>query len=169
MDNRINPQNAAFLLQLYDEYLRDENSVDPQWKSFFSTLPGDSSIDLNIERPASWAASKTEIIASDRGDSASVSNETRLPAHGFDARQSILDSLRAIAMIRAYRIRGHLKAKLDPLDLSEKDPHPELEPSYYGSVRRIGTGRFLLITLLGLKKLPSARLWRHWRKHTAAQ
>ena len=35
-------------------------------------------------------------------------------------------------MIRAYRIRGHLKAKLDPLDLSEKDPHPELEPSYYG-------------------------------------
>ena len=35
MDNLINPQNASFLLQLYDEYLRDENSVDPQWKSFF--------------------------------------------------------------------------------------------------------------------------------------
>ena len=61
MDNLINPQNASFLLQLYDEYLRDENSVDPQWKSFFSTLPGDVSLDLNVERPASWATSKTEL------------------------------------------------------------------------------------------------------------
>ena len=107
MDNLINPQNASFLLQLYDEYLRDENSVDPQWKSFFSTLPGDASLDLNIERPASWATSKTEIIAADRDDTAAVSNETRLPADDFDARQSILDSLRAITLIRAYRIRGH--------------------------------------------------------------
>ena len=101
-------------------------------EKFFSTLPGDASLDLNIERPASWATSKTEIIDADRDDSAAVSSETRLPADDFDARQSILDPLRAIAMIRAYRIRGHLKAKLDPLDLSEKDPHPELEPSNYG-------------------------------------
>ena len=99
MDNLINPQNSSFLLQLYEEYLRDENSVDPQWKSFFSTLPGEASLDLNIERPASWATSKTEIIDAGRDDSAAVSNETRLPADDFDARQSILDSLRAIAMI----------------------------------------------------------------------
>ena len=62
MDNLINPQNASFLLQLYDEYLRDEKSVDPQWKSFFSTLPGDASLDLNIEKSASWATSKTCLL-----------------------------------------------------------------------------------------------------------
>ena len=132
MDNLINPQNASFLLQLYDEYLRDENSVDPKWKSFFSNLPGDASLDLNVERPASWASSKTEIIASDRDDSAAVSNETRLPAHDFDVRQSILDSLRAIAMIRAYRQRGHLIAKLDPLELMKTEYLEELHPESYG-------------------------------------
>ena len=124
MDNLINPQNASFLLQLYDEYLRDENAVDPQWKSFFSTLPGDATLDLNIERPASWATSKTEIIDADRDDTAAVSNETRLPVDDLDARQSILDSLRAITLIRAYRIRGHLKAKLDPLDFKIDEAGP---------------------------------------------
>ena len=59
-------------------------------EKFFSTLPGDTSIDLNIERPASWATSKTEIIGADRDDTAAVSNETRLPADDLDARQSIL-------------------------------------------------------------------------------
>ena len=51
MDKLINPLNASFLLQLYDEYLRDENSVDHNGKVFF-TLPGDTSFDLDIERPA---------------------------------------------------------------------------------------------------------------------
>ncbi|GIR55077.1 MAG: hypothetical protein CM15mP62_25480 [Rhodospirillaceae bacterium] len=78
MDNLINPQNASFLLQLYDEYLRDENSVDPQWKSFFYLAW--MVLDLNIERPASWATSKTEIIGAGRAHSAAVSSETRLPA-----------------------------------------------------------------------------------------
>ena len=132
MDNRINPQNGSFLLQLYDEYLKDSNSVDQQWQSFFSTLPGNILHDGESERGASWATSKTEIIGAHGDDAKTVSDETHINTDNLDARQSILDSLRAIAMIRAYRIRGHLKAKLDPLDLSEKEPHPELEPSNYG-------------------------------------
>ena len=35
-------------------------------------------------------------------------------------------------LIRAYRIRGHLLAKLDPLGLEKREPHPELEPETYG-------------------------------------
>ena len=132
MNNLINPQNASFLLQLYEEYLNDKNSVDSQWQSFFSTLPGDSLLDSDFERPASWSTSKTEIIGAFSDDAKTSSHETHTQTDDIDARQSILDSLRAIAMIRAYRIRGHLKAKLDPLDLTEKDPHPELEPSNYG-------------------------------------
>ena len=49
-----------------------------------------------------------------------------------DLRSATLDSLRAIMMVRAYRIRGHLLAQLDPLDLQEKEIHPELDPATYG-------------------------------------
>ena len=51
-------------------------------------------------------------------------------------------------MIRAYRI-ATLKPN-DPLDLSEKDPHPELQPSYYGFSPKDWTGRFI-DNALGLK------------------
>jgi 2-oxoglutarate dehydrogenase E1 component len=49
-----------------------------------------------------------------------------------DIRAATLDSLRAVMLIRAYRIRGHLLAKLDPLALEEKPIHPELDPATYG-------------------------------------
>ena len=35
-------------------------------------------------------------------------------------------------LIRAYRIRGHLIAKLDPLELMTREEHPELKPETYG-------------------------------------
>ena len=35
-------------------------------------------------------------------------------------------------LIRAYRIRGHLISNLDPLDLLEREEHPELRPETYG-------------------------------------
>ena len=49
-----------------------------------------------------------------------------------DIRAATLDSLRAVMLIRAYRIRGHLIADLDPLALEEKPLHPELDPQTYG-------------------------------------
>ncbi|MEI9930898.1 MAG: hypothetical protein WDM89_10205 [Rhizomicrobium sp.] len=49
-----------------------------------------------------------------------------------DSRAAALDSIRAIQMVRAYRVIGHLESNLDPLKLSPKTPHPQLEPSFYG-------------------------------------
>jgi len=49
-----------------------------------------------------------------------------------DVRQATKDSLRALMIIRAYRMRGHLIANLDPLGLNVLDPHPELDPATYG-------------------------------------
>ncbi len=44
----------------------------------------------------------------------------------------MLDSIRALMIIRAYRIRGHLVADLDPLGMREANNHPELDPKSYG-------------------------------------
>ena len=49
-----------------------------------------------------------------------------------DLRAATTDSIRAIMLIRAYRIRGHLIANLDPLSIQEKKEHPELKPETYG-------------------------------------
>ena len=47
-------------------------------------------------------------------------------------KQAVLDSVRAIMIIRAYRIRGHLVADLDPLGMRDIGNHPELDPKSYG-------------------------------------
>ena len=47
-------------------------------------------------------------------------------------RISTLDSIRTLRLIRAYHINGHLIANLDPLNLSKKEYHPELDYKSYG-------------------------------------
>ena len=47
-------------------------------------------------------------------------------------RQAADDSMRAYSLVRLYRVRGHLAAKLDPLGLAHHDPVPELDPAFHG-------------------------------------
>ncbi len=47
-------------------------------------------------------------------------------------RQATSDSIRALQLIRAYRVRGHLEADLDPLGLDKRGPYPELDYRSYG-------------------------------------
>jgi 2-oxoglutarate dehydrogenase E1 component len=67
------------------------------------------------------------------------------------ARGATLDSIRAIMMIRAYRIRGHLKANLDPLGLVEKQDHVELRPETYGFSSNDTSRKIFLDHVLGLE------------------
>ncbi|MGH6990390.1 MAG: 2-oxoglutarate dehydrogenase E1 component [Stellaceae bacterium] len=46
--------------------------------------------------------------------------------------ETVLDSLRAVALVRAYRVQGHLLADLDPLELTRRKDHPDLDPATYG-------------------------------------
>ena len=42
------------------------------------------------------------------------------------------DSIRAMMLIRTYRVRGHLAAQLDPLGLAKQDLPADLTPEYHG-------------------------------------
>jgi 2-oxoglutarate dehydrogenase E1 component len=58
-----------------------------------------------------------------------------MAAAGFsaaDVRAAILDSVRALMLIRVFRVRGHLMARFDPLGLEGRRYHPELDPKTYG-------------------------------------
>ncbi|MEE8332467.1 MAG: 2-oxoglutarate dehydrogenase E1 component, partial [Alphaproteobacteria bacterium] len=49
-----------------------------------------------------------------------------------ELRAAIINSIRALMLIRAYRVRGHLQARLDPLGLHVSDDNSELDAKSYG-------------------------------------
>ena len=66
-------------------------------------------------------------------------------------KQASQDSVRAIMLIRAYRIRGHLIANLDPLSIQEKKEHSELKPETYGFTKKDFQRKIFLDGVLGLQ------------------
>ena len=120
---------AAFVEELYARWAGDPGSVEPSWRAFFGALrdradevPGRCSAVLDRQSGAPRAAG---LALGARRHVAGGGSQTgqghrrgpsRRPAEAVRART--LDSLRAIMMIRAYRMRGHLAANLDPLGLA---------------------------------------------------
>jgi len=137
--------NAVYLEQMQAQYAANPASVDASWRAYFDGL-GESAADA--QKTAAGPAWKrpdwpidangdlTNALTGDWGDSpeaaeAAVSKAN--PALSADAvKQAARDSLSALMMIRAYRVRGHLIANLDPLGLKVAGIHPELDPETYG-------------------------------------
>jgi len=134
--------NSAYIEELFARYAEDPASVDPSWQEFFSALSGEQQAVLRESAGASWAPRTTRIIGvGEAGPALATRPVAATNGKGNGAaitadhvRSAALDSVRALMLIRAYRIRGHLKAKLDPLGLVPDMPHPELDPKSYGFV-----------------------------------
>ena len=54
------------------------------------------------------------------------------PMAEADAVSAASDSIRAMMLVRTYRVRGHLAANLDPLGLSKQEIPADLTPEYHG-------------------------------------
>ena len=125
--------NATFIAEMYRSWTDNPASVDQQWADWFSSL---GTLSDDVEAVPDWGAGPSKIIgandpeASIKAVAKGIAGDRDLMAG--DVRSATLDSLRAIMLIRAYRIRGHLLAKLDPLKLGEEEIHPELDPATYG-------------------------------------
>ena len=113
--------NAGFIAELYTRFLEDPRSVDESWRRFFSEMNDDVATLLIEARGPSWAKREPPII----GNGAASADEDAL-------RRATTDSIRALQLIRAYRVRGHLEADLDPLGLEKRGPYPELDFRSYG-------------------------------------
>lgn len=130
--------SPAFIEDLYRRYREAPDSIDPSWRAYFARLEGDVAAALS---GPSWARRGWPLA--DEDDLTAGLDPTRLipeekPKQDISAlsedevRAATLDSIRALMLIRAYRVRGHLLADLDPLKLQEKRYHPELDPETYG-------------------------------------
>ena len=141
--------NAAYLEELYGRYAQDPNAVDEQWRQFFSALKDDSRIIGKNAEGASWKSPdwpvpmNGELVSALDGNwgavERGVGDAIRRKAQGkgveigqAEVQQATRDSLRALMLIRSYRVRGHLHAALDPLEIDPRPDHAELDPSHYG-------------------------------------
>ncbi len=125
--------NAAYLADLYARWAERPDSVDPSMAELFAALNDEARAVLTDATGASWAPRLRGAFGPDPEKPAAPKGAK--PAAATDAeatRRAVLDSLRALMLIRSYRVRGHLEAQLDPLGLTKPTPHPELDPKTYG-------------------------------------
>ena len=159
--------NSSYIEKLYAKYVEDPTSIPDSWRQFFEGL-GDQKDNIIENQGPSWAPSNIKYISNGNldvyekylpknlnGNSIKEKivekNRTLSSDEKFDVERSTIDSVRAIMMIRAYRIRGHLIADLDPLQLQEKHHHPELNPETYGFKKEDRNRKIFLDKFLGLE------------------
>ncbi len=128
-DSFLNSANAPYVAELYFKYTQSPNSIDESWKSFFSSLNEDELSIISDFGGPEWKKRDTNVIDDISFDKVIRSSDS-VDFNNF--KTSTLDSIRALRLIRAYRINGHLIADLDPLNLHEKNYHPELDYKSYG-------------------------------------
>ncbi len=133
--------NAAFLADLYARWVEKPDSVDPSFAELFAVLDDDARAVLGDASGASWAPRPRGGFAPEEATPAVTKGAKAAPGAGAGAapapdegatRRQVLDSVRALMLIRVYRVRGHLEAQLDPLGLTKARHHPELDPASYG-------------------------------------
>jgi 2-oxoglutarate dehydrogenase E1 component len=141
--------NAAYIEDLYERFQENPGSVTADWRAFFTDLKerkdhvlaetsGPSwkpknggayeNSDLLNAFAADWGHEEQEIVrkisVKAQEKSVEISRE--------EAFRATRESVRALMLIRAYRVNGHLIGNLDPLRLTAARSHPELDPASYG-------------------------------------
>lgn len=129
----LNSGNAHYIAELYAQYLENPASVDQSWADFFTAVKDGKKEITEDLLGATWQPKDLKIIGNDNIETTGpiVGNLPAVVAHEH-TRKATLDSIRALMFIRAYRVRGHLEASLDPLGIVERAKHPELDPKTYG-------------------------------------
>ncbi|UWR32753.1 2-oxoglutarate dehydrogenase E1 component [Sulfitobacter sp. W027] len=144
-------ENAEYLEAMYARYANDPNAVDEAWQAFFAAMGDDAETAQAEAAGPSWArrdwppAPAGEVMgaltgvwpepaeAQAAGDKIKAKAvEKGVEVSDAQVKQAVLDSIRALMLIRAYRIRGHLAADLDPLGMRDTGNQPELDPKSYG-------------------------------------
>jgi 2-oxoglutarate dehydrogenase E1 component len=128
--------NSAFIKELYLKYLDNPESIPESWATFFNGLNEDQEIIKKEVLGPSWAPKKNDNIKQNNlnkntlDDKKINTNGALVLKKNFEKEKE--QSVKAIALIRAYRIRGHLIANLDPLGMMQRDYLYELHPNDHG-------------------------------------
>ena len=143
--------NSEFINEFYADYIADPKSLPESWKMFFDRLSDDEKIIFNNIKGPTWSPEKKFNKLEKSLDVKEEAFEKSIDTDLKSIKQATKDSVRAIMLIRAYRIRGHLIANLDPLSIQKKQEHPELKPETYGFTIKDYKRKIFLDGVLGLQ------------------
>ncbi len=166
--------NAEYLERLYARYVEDPGAVDEAWTGFFAQMAEDGDDPQAEAAGPSWArrdwppapaddltaalTGEWPAAAPDPKEAKAATDKIRgkaaaqgAPVSEAQLRRAVTDSLRALMLIRAYRIRGHLAADLDPLGIRPRADHPELDPASYGFTAEDMDRKIFIDNVLGLE------------------
>ncbi|MEE9273534.1 MAG: 2-oxoglutarate dehydrogenase E1 component [Robiginitomaculum sp.] len=137
--------NAAYLEQMQALYAQNPNAIDASWRAYFDGLGEDAGNAAKTAHGPSWQRADWPQDDSEEWTKALTGNleplETKIKdtlqttkpqTRDEDIQRATKDSISALMLIRAYRIRGHLLADLDPLGLMKRKMHVDLDPATYG-------------------------------------
>ncbi|MDX2258637.1 MAG: 2-oxoglutarate dehydrogenase E1 component [Hyphomicrobiaceae bacterium] len=168
MTSFLDGANAAYIEELQGQYARNPGSVPDAWRHFFESLQeGQGAANVEATNP-SWATplakltTNGDLVAALTGDYEAMETHlserlsSRAQAQGMElspaaSLRAIQDSIRALMLIRAYRVMGHLAADLDPLDITDRKVHRELKPETYGFTEADLDRPIFLDRVLGLE------------------
>ncbi len=161
--------NAGYIEELYARYQEDPSSLSQDWQDYFAELHDQRDDVIKNAKGASWKRSNWpipangELVSALDGDWQQIEQKIgeKIAAKGrkagselsdADIQRAARDSVSAIMMIRAYRMRGHLHANLDPLGMAgKKEAYDELKPASYGFTEADYDRRIFIDYMLGLE------------------
>ena len=160
--------NGSYIDDLYARFEKDPGSVDSEWQAFFKSLK-DTPADVirTVEGP-SWGrddwpkTTRDELISALDGNwavvekavGAGIAAKAEKKGAGIteaELYRATRDSVRALMLIRAYRMRGHFHANLDPLGIEAHPDREELDPRSYGFEPEDFDRKIFLDHVLGLE------------------
>ena len=159
--------NAAYIEDLYAKFEADPASVEAEWRTFFEALKDEGADVTKAAQGASWKKpnwplrASGDLVSALDGDWAGTEKKigekisAKAQAKGVDlsptdVQQATRDSIHALMLIRAYRMRGHFHAKLDPLEIAVEPNETELDPKSYGFEEADLDRKIFLDKVLGL-------------------
>lgn len=145
-----NSLSLGFIEQLYADYVRDPSSVSSDWRQYFEGLtPGGRSNDMPRFGPSFVPTSLFNPLGGNGKNGHAIAGVR-------DLEIAVLQD-RVDQLVRAYRERGHMVAKIDPLGMG-RPRQPELDPDHYGLTEADMDRVFSTDTIRGPAMLPLRRI-----------
>ena len=123
----LSKSNSAFIEEMYMKFANNDPSLPNSWRKYFDEIGEELNVIVDEINGPSWSPSKKFSV----NKAQKQINENKELSE-LEIVKSNANSIKAVSMIRSYRQRGHLIAKLDPLELLKTDYLEELHPESYG-------------------------------------
>ena len=125
--------NAAFIQELYNQFIQNPSSVDTEWRSYFNSLGDDEKAVIDSVVGAPWKPKGNTVIGVlSKEDSEKLQKAAKVANLSGISSEDLQNSMRAANLINAFRTYGHTDVNLDPLGLTRIPYHPELDYKAHG-------------------------------------